>query len=422
MEMGETQLHVVNSRIRQLFQKYYEFGIIKKHLRKNQIDLAGKTILDAGCGSGYSTELILDEFQPEELHALDAMPEQIERVKQRRLPVTATVGDIADTEFSSDKFDAVFAFGVFHHVPEWQKAIEEMKRVLKPGGVLVGGEIAKKEEAGDFEWAKFAEGLECAGLKIVEDERIYFGYFRSFVCVKPNSPAGSTANTPSQLAAASNQTALRWLLLAGLVFAVILIPFFLFGPQIEAWTERFIESAARQSGWVAVVLGSLLAFDILLPVPSSLASTAAGLLLGFVKGLITSLVGMTICCAIGFWLGARFGRSAARRIVGDSELKRLEELSRRFGNWAIVIARPVPMLAEASVLFAGMSGVPVYQFLLLSTLSNLGISAVYAAVGALSATTNSFLLAFAGSILVPLVAMLATRRRAPPQEAEEVQG
>jgi hypothetical protein len=54
---------------------------------------------------------------------------------------------------------------------------------------------------------------------------------------------------------------------------------------------------------------------------------------------------------------------------------------------------------------------PPGQFLLLTTLSNLGISAVYATVGALSADANSFLLAFAGSILIPLVAMLLSKTR-----------
>jgi hypothetical protein len=49
--------------------------------------------------------------------------------------------------------------------------------------------------------------------------------------------------------------------------------------------------------------------------------------------------------------------------------------------------------------------------MLLSTLSNLGVSAVYAAVGAFSATVNSFLFAFGGSILVPLVAMILAKRQ-----------
>jgi uncharacterized membrane protein YdjX (TVP38/TMEM64 family)/precorrin-6B methylase 2 len=413
MKMGKTETHVVNSRIRQLFQKHYEFRIIKRHLKRHNIDLAGKAILDAGCGSGYSTAVILDEFQPRKLYAIDVMPEQVEIAKRRGLPASMSVGDIADTEFSSEQFDAVFTFGVFHHVPEWPKAIKEMARVLKPGGVLVGGEIAKKEENSNFEWESFAKQLEKAGLEIIESERIYLGYFRSFLCQKPVSPTGDSASGAQHIEPQKNnapdRSALRWSLLTGLVFAIILLPFFFFGPQLEAWTESFIDSATGYPVWIAMVLGSLLAVDILLPLPSSLISTAAGFLLGLVRGLFTSWIGMTASCVIGFWLGKKYGRSAACKIVGESELERLEVLSRRVGNWVIVISRPVPMLAEASVLFAGISGMSTSQFLLLTTLSNLGISAVYAAVGALSANANSFLLAFAGSILIPLLTMIVSK-------------
>ncbi|MBN1976773.1 MAG: methyltransferase domain-containing protein [Anaerolineae bacterium] len=413
MAMGKTETHVVNSRIRQLFQKHYEFAIIEKHLKRHNIDLAGKTILDAGCGSGYSTALILEKFQPHKLYAIDVMPEQVEVAKERGMLASVSIGDIADTEFPSEQFDAVFTFGVFHHVPEWPKAVEEMVRVLKPGGVLVGGEIAKKEENGDFEWERFAEQLEEAGLKIIEAERIYFGYFRSFLCRKPISPPSDAASEAqhagTQEGGAPDRAALRWSLLAGLVFAIILVPFLLFGHQLETWTESFVNSATGYPGWIAAVLGSLLAVDILLPLPSSLISTAAGFLLGLVRGLLTSWIGMTASCIIGFWLGKRYGRSLACKIVGENELERLEALSRRVGSWVIVITRPVPMLAEAAVLFAGMSGIPMAQFLLLTVSSNLGISAVYAAVGALSADANTFLLAFAGSILIPLVAMLLSK-------------
>jgi uncharacterized membrane protein YdjX (TVP38/TMEM64 family) len=238
--------------------------------------------------------------------------------------------------------------------------------------------------------------------------------------MKPDPSAGG-ATKPASEAKKGPKTS-QWILLTSLTFAAILLPFILFGSQLELWTEQFIESASQRPGWVALVLGGLLASDILLPVPSSLTSTAAGFLLGFTRGLLVSLAGMTISCIIGYWLGQRLGRPVAARIVGSDGLDRLEELTQRVGNWAIVIARPVPMLAEASVLFAGISGMPIHQYLLLSTLSNLGISAVYAAVGVLSATANSFLLAFAGSILVPLVAMLLVRARPqaqPPQEETE---
>jgi len=202
----------------------------------------------------------------------------------------------------------------------------------------------------------------------------------------------------------------QWLFFCVIILAFILLPFFLFGEHIDSWTRDFLESASGQPILVAIVLGLLLGTDILLPVPSSIVSTAAGLLLGFIGGTLTSLAGMVISCLVGFWLGAKFGRPLASRMIGAGELQWLEDKGRRFGDWVIVVARPIPVLAEASVLFAGMSRMPVNRFVMLSTLSNLAISAVYAAIGAMSATVNSFLLAMAGSILVPWLAMIASKR------------
>lgn len=70
----------------------------------------------------------------------------------------------------------------------------------------------------------------------------------------------------------SNRNAYRWLLMCIAILAVILIPFFLFGDRIETWTDNFLRAASDQSGLVAIVLGLLLASDILLPVPSSMVA------------------------------------------------------------------------------------------------------------------------------------------------------
>lgn len=209
----------------------------------------------------------------------------------------------------------------------------------------------------------------------------------------------------------TNRNTLRWILLISIILAIILVPFLLFGAQIETWLDNFLKSASEQRAVVALVLTSMLAFDILLPIPSSVVSTSAGYFLGFVGGTWASLLGMTISNIIGFWLGSKFGHPMATRFVGDDELKRLKEMSKRFGNWAIVISRPVPVLAEASVFFAGTSHLAFHRFFLISTLSNLGISAVYAAVGAFSSTVNSFLLAFLGSMLLPAIAMSLTKKK-----------
>lgn len=203
----------------------------------------------------------------------------------------------------------------------------------------------------------------------------------------------------------------RWLLLLALLFGVILLPFFLYEASITQWVERMIHPTALPLGWIVLVLGGLLALDILLPVPSSLVSTSAGFLLGFWGGLVTSFIGMTLGCLLGYGLGRHAGRPLAGRLIGAEQLGQLEQLRQRRGDAVLVVARPIPMLAEASVLLAGISRMELQRFLTLTALANLGISLVYAALGALSATTHSFLLAFVGAILIPL---LATRLQRPP--------
>jgi len=199
-----------------------------------------------------------------------------------------------------------------------------------------------------------------------------------------------------------------WSLFALLLLALILIPFFGFETAVAAWSERFLHSSHPR--WiVGPAVGLLLAADLVLPIPSSLISTAAGLLLGLWPGTLASWLGMSLGCVAGYWLGARAGRSAAQHLVGPRELDRVTSASQRFGDWMILLFRAVPVMAEASVVFAGTIRMPFRRFLTVSLLSNLGISLAYAAVGAYSANVASFLVALAGALLVPAAAMLLAR-------------
>ena len=187
------------------------------------------------------------------------------------------------------------------------------------------------------------------------------------------------------------------------VLTLILVPFFLFDTQLTGWTTAFIENSHGKMGEIAVILSALLAADILLPVPSSLVSTAAGYLTGLVPGFGISFTGMTAGCVLGYWLGG--ATSIPLRRLDSETTDRLSRFFNRHGMWAIAIARAVPVLAEASVLFAGMSRMNFSKFIVISSLSNLGISLVYASIGAYALSANSFLIAFGGSMLIPLVAM-----------------
>jgi membrane protein DedA with SNARE-associated domain len=79
----------------------------------------------------------------------------------------------------------------------------------------------------------------------------------------------------------------------------------------------------------------------------------------------------------------------------------------RYGNLALVVCRPIPVLAESSVVFAGLVHSPIRPFIWMTMLSNLGIALAYAAVGAYSMQVQSFLLTFAAALLLPGLAMLA---------------
>ena len=139
-----------------------------------------------------------------------------------------------------------------------------------------------------------------------------------------------------------------------------------------------------------------------------MASTACGYLLGLWGGTLVSWAGMTAACLAGYWLGSR-GQPGARRLVGSAEMERVSLAAIRLGPWVVVLFRPVPVLAEASVIFAGLLRMPFRRFLAMAAVSNLGISAVYAAVGAYSLKVESFLLALAGALLAPLLAMIIAR-------------
>lgn len=201
---------------------------------------------------------------------------------------------------------------------------------------------------------------------------------------------------------------LRWTLVGVLILTAIIVPFVLLDREITSWSLRWIRAEAR-APWVFAAVLALLAADVVLPVPSSLVSTAAGASLGFVLGSVASAAGMTLSSQIGYMLGRRFGLPLVSRIVSTDALT---IASRRLAGRAIgalVIMRAVPVLAEASVVMAGVFGVNPTGFFLSTFCANVGISIAYCAVGALALKMNSFLAAFAGAIAVPVVALGAIR-------------
>lgn len=210
---------------------------------------------------------------------------------------------------------------------------------------------------------------------------------------------------------------MRWLWLTFAVVALILVPFFLFEDYFTGLAARAVHGEVPLVPSVGII-GGLLALDVLLPVPSSIVSAAAGVLLGFWLGTLVVWTGMTISCGVAYGIGSR-SVALTRRIVGDDGLRRAAGVAARYGDFALVLCRPVPVLAEASVIFAGVVQVPLRRFLVVCAWSNLGVAAGYAAIGAYSMRVDSFLLAFLGAMALPAVAWLTARLFLPRSRSDD---
>ncbi len=106
----------------------------------SSLGLSGKDILEVGCGAGTSS--ILFALEGARIVASDLTMDacKITSNKFKLLGLSdcrAVQADAENLPFCDNVFDIVFSSGVLHHTPETQKAIDEIFRVLKPGGHAV---------------------------------------------------------------------------------------------------------------------------------------------------------------------------------------------------------------------------------------------------------------------------------------------
>lgn len=95
-------------------------------------------VLDLGCGEGQIARLAAETNQPELIVGVDPTPSQIQVAVERRgnehAQAEFLVGGASALGFPDDAFDAVIACLVFEHIDPLEPAIEEVARVLQPGG------------------------------------------------------------------------------------------------------------------------------------------------------------------------------------------------------------------------------------------------------------------------------------------------
>lgn len=144
MKLNVVEKALMNNPVRAGLQRWYEAPLLER--------LGGCTpdarVLEVGCGRGVGTELILERFGAAHVTAFDLDPDMVARAERRlarHIPrrVSLSVGDVTSIDAAPGSFDAVFDFGIVHHVPAWRSAVAEIARVLRPGGRFYFEEVTR---------------------------------------------------------------------------------------------------------------------------------------------------------------------------------------------------------------------------------------------------------------------------------------
>ena len=152
----------------------------------------------------------------------------------------------------------------------------------------------------------------------------------------------------------------------------------------------------------------LLVADIVLPVPSSVVMLAHGALFGVVPGAALSLLGRTGNAVAGVLLGRGAGAVLGRRAGGNGG--RGPELVRRWGLAAVVLTRPVPVLAESTLVAAAAAGLRPAAVVAAAVAGAVPEAVLYAVAGDLGATSASGAVVFVGVIALAAATWFLARR------------
>lgn len=199
--------------------------------------------------------------------------------------------------------------------------------------------------------------------------------------------------------------------LTAAAIAVPLVPWLLWGARLDRAVATWLDPPPPPPLLAAAEIG-VLAADILLPVPSSLVATLGGASLGVVVGTACAWMGMTLGSMAG-WLLGRVAGARAVPAAGADAPGELPSRARRYGPLAVVLTRPLPILAEAAALLAGATGMPWQTFLAAAAPANLAIACGWSLAGALGRDADALQWVMIAALAVPALAaaLVAVRRR-----------
>jgi ubiquinone/menaquinone biosynthesis C-methylase UbiE len=144
----------------------------------------GERVLEIGPGTGYYSLRVAEWLRPGgTLYVLDIQQQMLDhlmrRAKERGVEnIVPTTADARDLPYPDDNFDAAYLTLVLGEIPDQDAALSELRRVLKPGGHLVVGEMFP-----DFHMVTFRtlqKRAEAVGFRFERRLGSALGYFARF--------------------------------------------------------------------------------------------------------------------------------------------------------------------------------------------------------------------------------------------------
>lgn len=151
--------------------------------------MRGGRALEIGCGRGVGLQLILDRLGADSVDGFDLDPRMVglarERLGHSASRVRLWIGDATAIPVPAASYDAVFDFGIIHHIPRWRLALREVERVLKPNGRFYAEEalsslvchpivrrLLDHPQADRFDASGFEAAVRDAGLSPLASRRL----------------------------------------------------------------------------------------------------------------------------------------------------------------------------------------------------------------------------------------------------------
>jgi SAM-dependent methyltransferase len=116
----------------------------------------GLRLLDVGCGPGTITADFATRLAPGTVLGIDASAEVIDAARRDHPDVTFSVADVYDLGLEDASWDVVHAHQVLQHLADPVAALREMRRVVRPGGIVA----ARDSDYASFTWHPADERLE----------------------------------------------------------------------------------------------------------------------------------------------------------------------------------------------------------------------------------------------------------------------